>query len=72
MLLAFTDYYGEIYPFSALRKVYYKRGSSYIDISCIGVTEDMSIRYDSVEDALNAYNQYIQYLTVLNSSSSPI
>ena len=72
MLLAFTDYYGEIYPFSTLRRVYYKRGSSYIYIYCIGVTEEMSIHYDSVEDALKDYNRYIQYLTVPNSSSSPI
>lgn len=72
MLLAFTDHYGEIYPFAALRGVYYKKGSSYIYICCIGITEEVSIHYNSVEDALKAYNQYIQYLTVPNSSSSPI
>lgn len=72
MLLAFTDYCGEIYPFSALRRVHYKRGSSYIYIYYIGITEEIPIHYGSVEDALNAYNQYIQYLTVLNPSSSPI
>ena len=72
MLLAFTDYYGEIYPFSALRRVYYKRGSSHIYIYDIGITEEIPIPYDSAEDALKAYNQYIQYLTVPNPSSSPI
>lgn len=72
MLLAFTDYYGVIYPFTALREVYYEKGSSYIHIHYIGITESISIRYSSVEDALNAYNQYIQYLTVPNPSSSPI
>ena len=72
MLLAFTDYYGEIYPFAALRGVYYRKGSSYIHVYCIGITEEIYISYNSVEDALNAYNQYIQYLTVPNPSSSPI
>lgn len=72
MLLAFTDSDGVIYPFAALRKVYYKRGCSSIQLYCIGATRDVYIRYDSVEDALNAYNQYIQYLTMPNLSSSPI
>ena len=72
MLLAFTDYYGAIFPFAALREVYYQKGKAYIHISRIGILEDISIKYKSVEDALNAYNQYIQYLTVPDSSSSPI
>lgn len=72
MLSAFTDYCGVIYPFTALREVYYERGSSHIYIRYIGITESTSIRYDSVEDALKAYNQYIQYLTVPNPLSSPI
>lgn len=72
MLLAFTDSYGTIYPFTALRKVYYRKGRSSIQFYCIGNTEEISVRYGSIEDALNAYNQYIQYLTVPNPSSSPI
>lgn len=72
MLLAFTDSYGAIFPFAALREVYYQKGKAYIQISCIGTLENTSIRYGSIEAALNAYNQYIQYLTVPNPSSSPI
>ena len=72
MLLAFTDSDGMIYPFAALRKVCYKKGCSSIQLYCIGAPGDGHIRYNSVEDALNAYNQYIQYLTVPNPSSSPI
>ena len=72
MLLAFTDSDGILYPFTALRNVYYKRGCSSIQLYCIGATRDVYIRYNSVEDALNAYNQYIQYLTVPNPSSLPI
>jgi len=38
MLLAFTDYYGAIFPFAALREVYYQKGKAYIQISRIGIT----------------------------------
>ena len=72
MLLAFTDYYGIIYPFTALREVYHEKGSSNIQFYSIGASEKITLRYNSVENALNAYNQYIQYLTVPNPSSSPI
>lgn len=72
MLLAFTDSDETIYPFTSLRKVRYKKGYSCIQFYCIGAPGEVCIRYNSVEDALNAYNQYIQYLTVPNPSSSPI
>ena len=72
MLLAFTDLDGAIYPFTALRKVRYMKGYSSIQFYCIGSTVEVHIRYSSIEAALNAYNQYIQYLTVPNPSSSPI
>ena len=72
MLLAFTDSDGTIYPFAALRKVRYTKGYSSIQFYCIGAPGEGCIRYDSIEDALKAYNQYIQYLTVPNPSSSPI
>lgn len=72
MLLAFTDYDGTIYPFTSLCKVSYKRGCSYIQLYYIGAPRDICIRYNSVENALKAYNQYIQYLTVPDLSSSPI
>ena len=55
MLLAFTDYYGAIYPFSALREVYYEKGSSYIHIHYIGITESIS-RGNPV--SLSQYNLY--------------
>lgn len=72
MLLAFTDSDGMIYPFAALRKVRYTKGYSSIHFYCIGAPGEERICYNSVEDALKAYNQYIQYLTVPNPSSSPI
>ena len=72
MLLAFTDSYGAIYPFTALRKVHYRKGYSSIQFYCIGDPSEVSARYSSIEAALNAYNQYIQYLTIPNPSSSPI
>ena len=72
MLLAFTDSDGTIYPFTSLRKVSYKKGYSSIQFYCIGAPGEGCIRYDSIEDALKAYNQYIQYLTVPDLPSSPI
>lgn len=72
MLLAFTDSDSTIYPFTSLREVSYKKGYSSIYFYCIGAPGERRIRYDSIKDALKAYNQYIQYLTVPNSSSSPI
>lgn len=73
MLLAFTDYSdGMIYPFTSLRKVCYKKGYASIQLYCIGDTEYVYVSYGSTRDALKAYNQYIQYLTIPNSSSSPI
>lgn len=72
MLLAFTDSDGAIYPFTALRKVCYSKGYSSIQFYCIGDPSEISARYGSIEAALNAYNQYIQYLTMPNLPSSPI
>lgn len=72
MLLAFTDSDGTIYPFTALRKVSYKKDYRNIRFYCIGAPGEVYAYYNSTEDALKAYNRYIQYLTVPNSSSSPI
>ena len=72
MLLAFTGPDGTIYPFTSLREVGHKKGYLSIYFYCIGAPGERRIRYNSTEDALKAYNGYIQYLTVPNLSSSPI
>ena len=72
MLLAFIDSDGTIYPFTSLRKVSYKKGYLSIRLYCIGAPGEVLIRYSSTEDAIKAYNGYIQYLTVPDLPSSPI
>lgn len=72
MLLAFTSYYGVIFPFAALREVYHEENSSSIHFYSIGSSEKITLCYNSTEDVLKDYNRYIQYLTVPDLPSSPI